>query len=182
MKSAIKKGEDMQAVKEEMRMKGKNIVLTGIMGCGKTTIGRMLAEKLSVEFIDLDEYIEEKWGSISELFNKGEEYFRDIESKAVREVSEKKGIVIATGGGAVKRIENVDALKKNGIIFFIDRPLENILSDIDISERPLIKEGKEKLVRIFNERYELYKSTCDVHVKNTGDIHSVISEIIAYLE
>ncbi len=172
----------MQTVKERMRMKQKNIVLTGIMGCGKTTIGRMLADKLSVEFVDLDEYIEKKWGSITELFKKGEEYFRDIESQAVREISKKKGIVIATGGGVVKRDENVAVLKRNGVIFFIDRPLENILSDVDISGRPLLEDGKEKLVRIFNERYKLYKSTCDVHVKNTGDIQSVISVIIGYLE
>lgn len=172
----------MRALKEGMRMKDKNIVLTGIMGCGKTTIGRMLAEKLSVEFIDLDRYIEDKWGSITGLFEKGEEYFRDIESLAVGEVSGKNGVVIATGGGVVKRMENVAALKKNGIIFFIDRPLKDILSDVDTSERPLLKEGKDKLVHIFNERYNLYISTCDVHIKNTSDIESVISEIIEYLE
>ncbi|HEY8499534.1 MAG TPA: shikimate kinase, partial [Clostridia bacterium] len=160
----------------------KNIVLTGIMGCGKTTIGRMLAEKLSIEFIDLDQYIEQKWGGITELFKKGEEYFRNIESKAVAEVSEKEGAVIATGGGVVKRNENIAALKRNGIIFFIDRPLEDILSDVDISDRPLLKEGKEKLIQIFSERYNLYINTCDVRIKNTGDIQSVGDEIIGYLE
>jgi shikimate kinase len=170
----------MQTVKKRRRMKNKNIVLTGIMGCGKTTIGRMLAEKLCIEFIDLDRYIEEKWGSITELFQKGEEYFRDIESLAVSEVSGKNGVVIATGGGVVKRMENVAALKKNGIIFFIDRPLENILSDVDISDRPLLKEGKERLIQIFNERYNLYISTCDVHIRNTKDIQTITGEIIGY--
>lgn len=178
----IKKGEGMKTVKERIRVKDKNIVLTGIMGCGKTLIGRMLANILSVEFIDLDQYIEEKWGTINELFKKGEEHFRDIENEAVREVSVKKGIVIATGGGVVKRNENVTALKKNGIIFFIDRPLENILSDVDISGRPLLKEGKESLIQIFSKRYNLYVSTCDFHVKNDGDIQTVIKEIIGYFE
>lgn len=168
----------MRTVKERIGMKNKNIVLTGIMGCGKTTIGRLLAEKLCIEFIDLDRYIEEKWGCINELFQKGEEYFRDIESLAVSEVSEKNGVVIATGGGVVKRMKNVAALKKNGIIFFIDRPLENILSDVDISDRPLIKEGKERLIQIFKKRYNLYISTCDVHIKNTGDIQSILDEVI----
>jgi len=172
----------MRTVKERIRMKNKNIVLTGIMGCGKTTIGRMLAEKLCVGFIDLDMYIEEKWGSINELFEKGEEYFRDIESKAVIEVSGKSGVVIATGGGVVKRNENIAALKKNGIIFFVDRPLEDILSDVDISERPLLKEGREKLIQIFRERYNLYISTCDIHIRNIKDIQTVTDEIIGYLE
>jgi shikimate kinase len=172
----------MRTVKERIGMKNKNIVLTGIMGCGKTTIGRLLAEKLCIEFIDLDRYIEEKWGCINELFQKGEEYFRDIESQSVVEVSNKDGVVIATGGGVVKRMKNVAALKKNGIIFFIDRPLEDILSDIDTSERPLLKEGKERLIQIFKERYSLYISTCDVHIKNNGDIQPVVDDIIRNLD
>jgi shikimate kinase len=175
---AVKSGERMQTVREGMRMKHKNIVLTGIMGCGKTTIGRILSEKLRIEFIDLDQYIEQKWGNITELFKKGEEYFRDIESQSVVEVSNKDGVVIATGGGVVKRNENVIALKKNGLIFFIDRPLEDILSDIDTSERPLLKEGKDRLIQIFKKRYNLYISTCDVHIKNTGDIQSILDEVI----
>ncbi len=155
----------------------KNIVLIGIMGCGKTTIGQMLAENLGMGFLDLDQYIEAKWGSIPTLFQQGEDYFRNIESRAVTDVSNNKDMVIATGGGVVKREGNIPLLKQNGVIFFIDRPLQSILSDIDTQERPLLKNGKEKLVRIFNERYSLYTKLCDIHIRNTGNIETVVYEI-----
>jgi len=158
-------------------MKEKNIILTGIMGCGKTTIGRELAKELKMDFLDLDQYVENKWGSIKELFKHGEKHFRDIESQAVLEVCEMKGLVVATGGGVVKREENISALKRNSIIFFIDRSIKKILSDIDISERPLIADRKEKLIEIYEERYPLYLSTCDLQIKNDDSIHKAIENI-----
>ncbi|AGC68288.1 shikimate kinase AroK [Thermoclostridium stercorarium subsp. stercorarium DSM 8532] len=161
-------------------MKYSNIVLTGIMGSGKTTVGRMLAEKLNMGFVDTDWYIEGKYGKIHELFEKGEDYFREIEHKAVLEISEMEGVVIATGGGVVKRQDNVYALKKKGIIFFLDRPLKNILSDIETSGRPLLKNGKEKLIEIYHERYPLYTATCDVHINNSATPDKAVSEIIDY--
>lgn len=156
----------------------RNIVLTGIMGCGKTTIGRMLSEKLDMEFIDIDEYIERKYGKIHELFKRGEDFFRETEHRAVLEVSEMEGVVIATGGGVVKRRDNMEALKRNGIVFFLDRPVEKILSDIETSTRPLLKDGKEKLAEIYRERYPLYTANCDVHIKNTSNPEKAVSEII----
>lgn len=156
----------------------KNIVLTGMMGCGKTTAGRMAAAELNMEFLDLDQYIEQRWGTIPSLFQIGETHFRNIESVAAAEAGEREGLVIATGGGVVKRRENMDALKKKGLIFFIDRPLEDILSDISITERPLLNEGKEKLVSIYNERYKLYLDTCDIHISNAKNLHDVVAEII----
>lgn len=155
-----------------------NIVLTGIMGCGKTTIGKMLSEKLKMDFVDIDEVIEKKHGKIPELFERGEDYFREIEHKTVLEVSDRDGVVIATGGGVVKRQDNIFALKRKGIIFFLDRPLDDILSDIKTSSRPLLKNGKGKLVEIYNERYQLYKATCDVHVKNTSGPKEAVADII----
>ncbi|HEY8421883.1 MAG TPA: shikimate kinase [Thermoclostridium sp.] len=159
-------------------MRYSNIVLTGIMGCGKSTIGRMLSEKLSMGFVDIDDYIEKKYGKIPELFKKGEDYFREIEHNAVLEISDMDGFVIATGGGVVKRADNIAALKKKGIIFFLDRPLDYILSDIKTSNRPLLKDGKNKLIEIYHERYPLYTGTCDVHVKNTSGPEKAVSDII----
>ena len=159
-------------------MKHANIVLTGIMGSGKTTVGKLLSEKLNMAFVDTDELIENKYGKIPELFEKGEEYFRKLEHDVVLEVSEMEGVVIATGGGVVKRKDNVDALKRKGVIFFLDRPLDDILSDIKTSSRPLLKNGKGKLVEIYNERYQLYKATCDVHVKNTSGPEEAVADII----
>ncbi len=158
----------------------KNIVLTGIMGCGKTTVGEKIAAQLNMDFLDIDQYIERKWGKISELFLQGEKYFRDIESIAAEEAGNKENTVISTGGGIIKRDENISSLKKNGIIFFIDRPIEDILKDIEISERPLLFGGKENLLKIYNERYQKYIKTCDYHIKEAADIDTVLNKIISY--
>ena len=91
----------------------KNIVLIGMPGCGKTTLGKILNKELSMEFYDMDNYIERKTDKkISELFEKGENYFRDIESLACEELSKNKNVIISTGGGVIKRKENIDFLKE----------------------------------------------------------------------
>lgn len=162
-------------------MNDVNIVLIGIMGCGKTTVGRDVADRLKLRFIDLDEYIEGKWGSIPSLFEKGEAYFRQIESLAVIEVCEMDGVVIATGGGVVLRSENVSALKHKGIVFFLDRPLKDILADIDTSHRPLLKEGKSRLETLYRERYPIYLKACDVHIRGAKKIEDSVGMIIRHI-
>jgi shikimate kinase len=159
-------------------MDKKNIVLIGIMGSGKTTIGKTVADRLGFVFIDLDQYVEDHWGSIPSLFEKGEEHFRDIEEKAVQAVCDLDGAVIATGGGVVKRAENITALKKKGILFFLDRPLEDILSDIETSHRPLLKDGKDRLKWLFEERYPLYRKACDVHVQEARSVEDAANVVI----
>ena len=149
---------------------GKNIVLIGMPGCGKTTLGKILNKELSMEFYDMDNYIERKTDKkISELFEKGENYFRDIESLACEELSKNKNVIISTGGGVIKRKENIDFLKENGIVIFIDRSVDDIIGDVDISKRPLLKEGKEKVLKLYEERYLLYKNYADeIVVNNTS--------------
>lgn len=157
----------------------KNIVLIGMMGSGKTTIGKMIAKELCMYFADTDEYIEKRIGtSISEIFKNGEEYFRDIESEAILKLSLLSSSVISTGGGAIKREENIINLKKNGMIFFIDRPMEDIVSDIEIQKRPLLKDNKNKIFEIFNCRYEIYKKSSDVIIKNDKKIEEAVQSII----
>lgn len=161
----------------------KNIVLIGMPGSGKTTIGKLLGKRLNVSFCDIDEYIEQsEKKSISEIFKSGEDYFRQIEAKAVEEVSKTYPQIISTGGGVVKNHKNIDNLKRNGIIFFINRPLELILSDVEIKNRPLLKEGKDKLYTLFKERYALYKEYCDYEILNTGNIEDVLKEIESRME
>lgn len=143
-------------------------------GSGKSTVGRALAENLSRDFVDTDEMIVEKYGNISDIFARsGEEYFRDKESEAVKEVSKKNGIVIATGGGAILRKENVRALRQNAVIFFLDRPLENI---IPTSDRPLSSDI-ESLRKRFDERYDLYMNSSDFHIKADGDVRDTFEKI-----
>jgi len=155
-----------------------NIVLTGLMGCGKTTVGKKLSELLNMPFVDVDQFTEEHYDSIPKLFEKGEEYFRDIESKAVETVSRFENSVISTGGGVVLRKENMSLLKKNGLVFYLDRPIDDIVRTVDPENRPLLKNGKEVLYRLKKEREFFYLQYCDYHI-HTSDMDKAISEIIS---
>ena len=158
-------------------MKNK-IVIIGMPGSGKTTLGKILAEELNIKFVDMDEYIINKTGKTTvQLFEKGEEYFRDIESETCKELAEYDNILISTGGGVIKRKKNVDVLSKEGLIIFLDRPVDNILGDVDVSFRPLLKDGKEKLLKLYDERYALYNEYAEETVKNDSDVRAVIDRI-----
>lgn len=157
----------------------KNIVLIGMPGAGKTTIGKMLHERLGRKFVDMDDFIVKESGkTIQELFAVNECHFRDVESMAVKKLSMENSDIIATGGGVIKRKENIDELKKQGIIVFIDRPLANIADDVELATRPLIKDGVQKLYDLYDERYEIYKNSCDFHVLNDREIEDVVDTII----
>ncbi|WP_368488613.1 shikimate kinase [Clostridium sp. BJN0013] len=162
-----------------MKKQIKNIVIIGMPGCGKTTIGKLISSKLNKKFVDLDDYIVDKAEcTIPEIFQKGEEHFRNIESEVVGEVSMEEDMVISTGGGVIKRQKNIVNLKKNGVVFFVDRPLENIVNDVDISTRPLLKNGTGEIEKLFKDRYEIYNSCCDFSVDNICDIEKVADDIV----
>lgn len=159
-------------------MKNK-VVLIGMPGCGKSTIGKLVSRELNLKFFDMDKYIENMASkTIPQLFENGEEYFRDFETKACEELSKINNVLISSGGGVVKRKENIDILKKeDSYIIFIDRPLEELLNDIDISNRPLLKDGREKLIKLYEERYELYKSASDNIVENDKSIRDTVDKV-----
>jgi shikimate kinase len=141
----------------------KNIVLTGLMGSGKTTLGKYISEKIGMEFVDTDEIIIQKAGkSISEIFEEqGEPYFRDLESEAVLEASLKHGCVISTGGGAVLREVNIDNLKKTGVLFYLEASPEELYNRIkDDSSRPLLRgdDPVEILRRVLLARRPYYET------------------------
>ena len=143
--------------------KTENIVLSGMPSAGKSTVGRLLAQELNRPFFDLDEEIVRFAGrSIPEIFaTDGEATFRNLETEVLREVlANQKGIVLATGGGAVLRDENVDLLHRNGKIYFLDRPLEALLPT---SDRPLAN-SEEAIHRRYEERYERYCTTADYRI------------------
>lgn len=155
----------------------KNIVLIGIMGCGKTTVAEILGSQLNRPFMDLDAQIEKVYGPIPQLFEQGENCFREAESRIIEEISSLSGYVISTGGGVVLIENNIMALKRNGIIFFIDRPIEKIIESVDCSTRPLLKNGPEALYAIYKKRYSLYVSYCDYHIKSTNDLSDTVGSI-----
>ena len=160
-----------------------NIILVGMPGCGKTTIGQMIAEKLDYDFCDLDKYIVEKENmSIDEMFENGEDYFRDTESSGVRDIAQMKKTVISTGGGVIKRRENIKVLQENGFIVFIDRHIENIISDVDTDSRPLLKAGKDRLYKLLDERYDLYQECCNIDVINDCELDLLVEKIVRLID
>ncbi len=147
-----------------------NIYLTGMMGCGKTTLGGLLAEMMDARFIDLDAEIEKSQGkSISQIFaERGEGDFREIETNMLRETAKETGCVVACGGGIVLFDRNVDIMKRTGKIYFIDRSPEDILAHIDMSGRPVLKGGQQKFTVVYKKRLPVYQKTADVIFKNYG--------------
>ena len=158
----------------------QNIVLVGMPGSGKSTLGRMLAKKTGKAFYDSDSEIEKQTGMcIPDYFSKyGEDGFRAIETDVIKRLSLLGGIVIATGGGTVIRSENIDSLAKNGIIVYLDRPI----SDIKItSNRPLTR-SVDDLKKKYYERHEMYEKSADITVMVKGSEKSTLSTLINALK
>ena len=153
----------------EIRASKENIVLSGMPGSGKSTVGKYLAQTLNRKFIDTDEEIVRQTGNeIKDIFAEiGNEGFRRIEAEVIARVSsENQGAIIATGGGAILRDDNVRALKRNGKIYFLNRPIENIVPTAD---RPLALD-RAALEARFRERYARYLSTCDREIKTVESV------------
>ena len=151
-----------------------NIVLCGFMGCGKSTVGKNIARKTGKQFLDMDTYIEEKAGmSVSEIFEKyGESGFRDMEHEACKELSEKSGYIIASGGGAFTFSRNAEVFKGKDTIVLLDVPLDVIKFRLrNDKTRPLLqKPDKDKVMQeLYEKRLPLYTSAADIVVsgKNT---------------
>ena len=153
----------------------QNIVLTGMPGSGKSTVGRVLARQLDRELVDTDtEIIRLAKKPIPEIFaQRGERGFRDLESQVIQEVSRRTGLVIATGGGDILREENVRRLRQNGRIYFLDRPAEDIQPTDD---RPLARD-MEAVRQRYAERYPRYTSTADAAVPVRGSAEDVAAAI-----
>lgn len=145
-----------------------NIILIGYRGTGKSTIGKILSEKLNRPLVSLDEMIVKKADmSIPEIVEKhGWDYFRDLESQVAAEVSNKDNYIIDSGGGIVLRDENVINLKKNGICFLLKADIETIISRIQgDANRPALKEGmsfREEQEKVLKERDQKYKAAADI--------------------
>ena len=139
----------------------ENIVLTGMPGSGKSTVGKILSIE-GFEFIDTDAEIEKRCGcAIKDLIKaKGEQCFRDLESEVIRDVSSSFCRIISTGGGAVLREENIRSLKRNGKIFYLDAALHRLRAT---SDRPL-SDTDEKLAALYAKRLSIYQATADVIV------------------
>ena len=165
----------IENIYKELKSSKQNIVLTGMPGCGKSTVGRLLAEKTGREFYDIDTEIVKQAGmEITEIFEaRGEKAFRDMETETAKRLSTLSGVVISCGGGTVLRDENVNALRRNGVICFIDRPLNEL---VPTEDRPLAL-SKADIEKRYNERIDRYISTCHIRIPVEGDANSVAQKI-----
>lgn len=167
--------EKIDPIYEDLIKKTQNVVLIGMPGAGKTTLGQALAKALGKTFFDSDDEIVKSAGLlIPEIFAKeGEEGFRNREEEAILSLSGKQGAVIATGGGAILRDSNVDHLKGNGRLVFLDAPLDSLLST---SSRPLSSTPAD-LKRRYEERYDLYRAVCDFCIPVTRSVEDNLGKI-----
>ena len=165
-----------------------NIVLTGFMATGKTAIGRAIVEKSRYRFEDTDSMIVTDSGmEISEIFEKyGEEYFRELERKAVEKAAEADGTVIATGGGVVLDKRNVEALRKNGIIFNLDPDFAVIEERVGEARatRPLMKNDSMDEIRARFESRKPFYDDCDYKIRiiKGRTPNSYAEEILSIIE
>ncbi|MCW8931172.1 MAG: shikimate kinase AroK [Gammaproteobacteria bacterium] len=160
-----------------------NIILIGPMGAGKTTIGRQIARRLSFDFYDSDREIEERTGvTIPLIFElEGEEGFRRREEKIISDLTNKTNIVLATGGGAVLRKENQQALKRSGTIVYLCAGIDDLLERTSKDKnRPLLQtdDPRKKLQSILTEREPIYRELADIILQtNKMTVHTAVKEL-----
>lgn len=164
-----------------------NVVLIGFMGSGKSTVGKKLAERLEIEWLDMDTDIEAREGQlITEIFSdKGEAHFRALETQYIKELIQVKKKVISTGGGVVLNEENVEILKKIGMVIFLHADSEQIMEHLnEDNTRPLIQgeNVKDKVKTLLEQRDPLYLSSADIIIQTTGkEVDHIIEEIMLLL-
>ncbi len=154
----------------------QNIILIGMPTCGKSTIGKIISQKLNKEFVDTDSLIEKEIKMVIKDFLRkdNEQEFRDIEEKVIKEIAKKQNQVISCGGGVIKRPENIERLKQNGIVIFIDRDI-TLLKASD--KRPLSTD-LESLKKLYEERYPIYLESSDIIITNNTDDYQDAAEKI----
>lgn len=147
----------------------KNIVLIGMMGCGKTTVGRRLAKRLERRFVDTDQYIEAAQGrSIPEIFAcQGEAYFRELERETAETLARERDLVIACGGGLPTRAEAIAALKDGATVFWLNRDPGEIYDTVSMAGRPLGQDGRSAFLERFAQREPIYRRWADHIISGT---------------
>ena len=141
----------------------QNIVLIGMMGCGKTTVGRLLAQRLECPMADTDALIEERTGrTIPDIFAAdGEARFRALELELCRELAGRRGLVVACGGGLPLQDGAIAALKDSGLVFWLDRDPGETYDALDVSGRPLAQAGRADFIRRYQDRAPVYRRWAD---------------------
>ncbi|MBQ5347763.1 MAG: shikimate kinase [Ruminococcus sp.] len=165
----------------------KNIILCGFMGCGKSTIGRKLSQRLEKEFVDMDRYIEAKEGlTVKEIFEKyGEEKFRELETQACRELSEKSDLIIAAGGGTLTFQRNIDILSSTGRIVYVDVKYEMLCERLKRdTRRPLLQvENRNEVIKeLLEKRRPIYERAASIYIDGNFTSGKVANIILGILQ
>lgn len=170
--------EVIASIHRELRLEMENIILIGMPGSGKTTIGKLLASKLHKQFADADQVLSENAStSIPEIFaTEGESGFRIRETQTLQELGKQSALVLATGGGCVTREENYPLLHQNGTIFCLNRDISRLPTD----GRPLSQAGK--LEQMYQVRKPLYERFADYQICNNGNPEETAAQILALLK
>ncbi len=162
----------------------KNIVLIGMMGCGKSTIGALLAEKLGRRLVDTDELIVEQEGrSISEMFAaEGEGYFRDRELDVSRELGGQEDLIVACGGGLPLRPDCIRPLKESGVVFWLRRDPAETYDTMDTAGRPLAQQGREDFLARFAQREPIYRKWADHVIEDFSSPECTMNQVLEALK
>lgn len=158
-----------------------NIVLIGMMGSGKTTVGKLLSQRLHRPFVDTDALIEEREGRpIPDIFAQdGEGAFRALELELSRELAGSHGLIIACGGGLPTQDEAIRALKDNGLVFWLDRDPGETYDSLNLSHRPLAQSGRDDFIKRYQIRVSVYQNWSDhiVRTKSPWEAGELITAI-----
>jgi shikimate kinase len=160
------------------------LILIGMMGSGKSTIGKVLASAIDANFLDMDAMIEDREGtSISKIFeDKGESYFRALEHLMAKELEKKENVVIATGGGVVINESTMEALSANGTVIYLHIPVLDIVKRLEgDTQRPLLQNTslKDKLEQVYSDRKSLYKKYADVILTvQDKSVETIVTDLI----
>lgn len=165
------------------------IILIGFMGVGKTVVGKSLAKNLNIKFIDMDNEIEKRENKIiSDIFKEsGEEYFRELENDLLKELLKEDNIIISTGGGIITKQENIDILKQERKVVFLDANVKTIQKNVskEIDKRPLLKQSEniaETIDNLLKKRINKYNDTYNIKIDiNDKNINEVVSEILVHI-
>ena len=170
--------ETIPKIHSSLRRQMENIILIGMPGCGKSTIGKQLAQELGKEFVDADQALETHFGRpITEIIPQdGEAAFRAMETEILQMLGKRSGLIIATGGGCITQARNYPLLHQNGTIFWLKRDLQKLPTN----GRPLSQ--KNKLSELFKVRKPLYEAFADITIDNDGNAEQTIQQILEALK
>lgn len=160
-----------------------NLILIGFMGSGKSTVGKLLAKMLEMNFIDTDHEIEKEQGrTVQEIFSLyGEEYFRNLEKLMCKKLSTANNAIISTGGGIILNKENIDNLKTDGVVFFLDVSKKSLYNRLISSKgRPLLDGDElfEKINKVLGERIDRYRAYSDYTIRVGNEVPYETMELI----